>query len=166
MTQETNSDKQLKIIAEPNGCGCNTSSSCCDGPVVNEEAKTSSYCGTSVTNAVSTSMDITVTIDGQVLEVVQSDKNIVDVANRAKIGIPAACYRAQPKKGCCHGCVVEVDGEQKYACSTPPANGMNIAVNRKDLKAIRKKNLLEYNEGIKSGNFTKCSATGSSNCSC
>ena len=43
---------------------------------------------------------------------------------------------------------------------------MNIVVDREDLKAIRKKNLLEYNKGIKSGNFTKCSVTGSSDCSC
>jgi len=164
MTQEANSDKQLKIIAGPDGCGCDTSSSCCDDPVANKETKTSSCCDNSVANA--TSKDITITIDGQVLEVAPGDKNIVDVANRAKIGIPVACYRAQRKKGCCHGCVVEVDGEQKYACSTPPANGMNIVVNREDLKAIRKKNLLEYNEGIKSGNFVNCSVTGSSNCSC
>lgn len=105
-----------------------------------------------------------VTIDGREVEVIPTDKNIVDVANRAKIGIPAACYRAQRKKGCCHGCVVEIDGEQKYACATVPEKGMNIVVNREDLKAIRKKNLLEYNEGIKSGNPCKCSVSGANDC--
>jgi len=107
-----------------------------------------------------------ITIDGQLIEVTRDDKNIVDVSSRAKIPIPAACYRAQREKGCCHGCVVEIDGEQKFACATVPENGMNVVVNREDLKAIRKKNLLEYNEGIKSGNFCKCSVTGLNDCSC
>ena len=107
-----------------------------------------------------------ITIDGQLIEFTHDDKNIVDVASRAKIAIPAACYRSQRKKGCCHGCVVEIDGEQKFACATVPKNGMNIEVDRADLKAIRKKNLLEYSEGIKTGNFCKCSVTGSSDCSC
>ncbi len=105
-----------------------------------------------------------ITIDGQLVEVSQDDKNIVEVASRAKIAIPAACYHAQRKKGCCHGCVVEIDGEQKFACATVPTNGMNVIVNREDLKAIRKKNLLEYSEGVKSGDFCKCSVTGSSDC--
>jgi len=98
-------------------------------------------------------------IDGQVIKANPTDNNIVDVANRANIAIPAACYRAKRKKGCCHGCVVEIDGEQKFACSTLPKNGMNIVVDRADLKVIRKQNLKEYNEGIKSGNFCKCSST-------
>lgn len=42
-----------------------------------------------------------ITIDGQVIEITPSDKNIVDVADRSKITIPAACYRAQQGKGCC-----------------------------------------------------------------
>ncbi len=91
---------------------------------------------------------------------------IGDVASRARVAIPAACYRTQRKKGCCHGCVVEIDGEQKFACATVPVNGMNIVLNRADLQTIRKKNLVEYNEGIKSGNFCKCSVSGSSDCSC
>ena len=99
---------------------------------------------------------MSVTIDGKVIEVTPVDKNIVDVASRAKIGIPAPCYRTQRKNGCCSACVVEIDGEQKFACSTVPENGMNIVVNRADLKAIRKQRLLEYKEGIKSGNPCEC----------
>ena len=61
-----------------------------------------------------------ITIDGQLIEFNQDDKNIIDAVSRARIAIPAACYRAQRKKGCCHGCVVEIDGEQNFACTTVP----------------------------------------------
>ena len=80
----------------------------------------------------------TITIDGQLIEFTHNDKNIVDGASRVKIAIQAACYRARRGKGCCHGCVVEIDGEQKFACITVSVNGMSIIVNRADLKAIRK----------------------------
>jgi len=99
-------------------------------------------------------------IDGQVVEITASDKNIVDVADRANIGIPAPCYRTKESKGCCRGCVVKIDGEQAFACATVPEDGMDILVHRADLKAIRKKRLLEYREGIKSGDLCEC------DCSC
>lgn len=95
-------------------------------------------------------MQINVTIDGQLIEVTPFDQNIVEIANRAKITIPAPCYRAKRSKGCCSVCVVEIDGEQVFACSTIPKHGMNIVVGRADLKAIRKQRLLEYKEEIKS----------------
>ena len=105
-----------------------------------------------------------VTIDGNVFEVTPFDKNIVEVASRAKIGIPAPCYRAQRKDGCCSACVVDVDGELKFACSTAPENGMNIVVKRADLKALRKQRLLEYKEGVKNGNPLECSSSDSGCC--
>jgi ferredoxin len=144
--------EQLEIIAisGTSDCGCSTTS-CCD----------TSDTGTDTTT---TPMQMRVTIDGQVIEVTPGDKNIVDVASRAKIAIPAACYRAKRSKGCCHGCVIDIDGEKEFACSTVPKNGMNIVVDRADLKAIRKQNLLEYKEGIKSGNLCVCSVLGSSDC--
>jgi predicted molibdopterin-dependent oxidoreductase YjgC len=107
---------------------------------------------------------VNIRIDGQIIEASPSDKNIVDVADRAKIGIPAACYRAQQSKGCCHACVIEIDGEQKFACSTAPEDGMVIVLNRADLKALRKARLLEYQQGIKSGNPCACECSGTSNC--
>jgi len=100
-------------------------------------------------------MHRSVTIDGQMIELTPFDNNILDVAGRAKIKIPAPGYHTQRNKGCCSVCVVEIDGEQKFACSTIPQNGMNIVVGRADLKAIRKQRLLEYKEGIKSGNPCK-----------
>ena len=105
-----------------------------------------------------------ITIDDQTVEIAENDKNIVDVADRAGIGIPAACYRVEQSKGCCHACVVEIDGEQKYACATKPVDGMEIVLNREDLKELRKERLLEYQKGIKSGNPCACNSTGSSGC--
>ena len=136
-----------------------STTSCCEG-------STTSCCNEPNSDINKIALPGKVTIDGQEIDIKPGDKNIVDVATRARIGIPAACYRAMRKKGCCHGCVVEINGEQKFACATVPVNGMNIIVNREDLKAIRKKNLVVYNDGIKSGNFCKCSVTGSNDCSC
>ena len=107
---------------------------------------------------------VKITIDGRAIKVDPSDKNIVDVAGREKIAIPEACYRAERRKGCCHACVVEIDGEQKFACVTEPSDGMEIVVNRTDLKALRTANLLEYQERIKNGAPCACDCSGTSNC--
>ena len=40
-----------------------------------------------------------ITVDKKPIEIFPDDKNIVDVADRAKIGIPAPCYRANRKRG-------------------------------------------------------------------
>lgn len=94
-------------------------------------------------------MQRNVTIDGQLIELTPFDNNVIDMVSRANIKIPAPCYRTKRIKGCCSVCVVEVDGEQQFACSTVPQHGMNIIVGREDLKAIRKQRLLEYKESIK-----------------
>jgi predicted molibdopterin-dependent oxidoreductase YjgC len=93
---------------------------------------------------------INVTIDGQLIEVTPFDQNIVEIASRAKITIPSPCYQAKLSKGCCSVCVVEINGEQVFACSTIPMHGINIVVDRADLTAIRKQRLLEYKESLKS----------------
>jgi len=105
-----------------------------------------------------------ITIDGKIIKFNSNDENIVDIADRSKIGIPAPCYRAKKSKGCCSTCVVEIDGEQKFACATKPKDGMNIIVNRLDLKLIRKKRLLKYTEGIKNDNSCGCNCSTSCNC--
>ena len=94
-------------------------------------------------------MNRSVTIDGQIIELTPFDNNVIEMISRAKINIPAPCYRTKKIKGCCSVCVVEIDGEQKFACSTIPQHGMNIIVGREDLKVIRKQRLLEYKESIK-----------------
>ncbi len=133
------------------GCGCG-GGSCCGESGVKTDTDAPSLPGS-------------VTIDGRKIAVVPGDKNIVDVASRANIKIPAPCYRAQQKKGCCGACVIEIDGEQKYACAMPPENAMNIVVNRSDLKAIRKQRLQEYKEGVKSGKPLECPLSSRQGCS-
>ena len=94
-------------------------------------------------------MNRSVTIDGQIIELTPFDNNVIEMISRANIKIPAPCYRTKRIKGCCSVCVVEIDGEQKFACSTIPQHGMNIIVDRGDLRSIRKQRLLEYKESIK-----------------
>lgn len=94
-------------------------------------------------------MKSSIILDGQSIEVDLFDNNIIDVANRANITIPTPCYRNKQSTGCCHGCVVEIDGEQKYACSTKPIDRMNIVIDRTDLKKIRKKAITEYKDALK-----------------
>lgn len=87
-----------------------------------------------------------VTLDGKVVEFFEEDRNIVEVADRAKVRIMAPCLRAERRKGCCKACVVEADGERKYACATKPVDGMNIIMDREDLKQIRRERLEAYRE--------------------
>jgi len=97
-------------------------------------------------------MNRNVNIDGKIVELTPFDNNVIEMISRANIKIPAPCYRTKRIKGCCSVCVVEIDGEQQFACSTVPQHGMNIIVCREDLKAIRKQRLLEYKESIKGAN--------------
>jgi predicted molibdopterin-dependent oxidoreductase YjgC len=103
-------------------------------------------------------------IDGKRIKFTSLDHNIVDVASRANITIPAPCYRSDRRQGCCGACVVEINGEQKYACNAIPENQMTIVVNRANLKQIRKQKLKEYKDGIKSGNTCECPPSGSTSC--
>jgi len=151
---------------EHNNKAAESGNPCCGQSRTDLKSNTTACCGESEIDSETgdATTNKTVTIDEQVIRVIPSDKNIVDVADRAKIGIPAPCYRAKQRKGCCKGCVVDIDGEQKFACCTFPENGMNIVVNRADLKAIRKQRLLEYKENIKNGTPCGCSTSGSGNC--
>jgi len=44
-------------------------------------------------------MHRSVTIDGQMIEATPFDNNIVDLASRAKMKIPAPCYHTKRSKG-------------------------------------------------------------------
>lgn len=105
-------------------------------------------------------------IDGKSVELLPEDKNIVDVADRAKVGIPAPCYRTNKSKGCCHSCVVEVDGENQYACGTKPVDGMKITVRRDDLMNLRKERIKQYKEGAKTGSNECCCSNTDSATNC
>jgi NADH dehydrogenase/NADH:ubiquinone oxidoreductase subunit G len=99
-------------------------------------------------------INMKITLDNGQVAISPEDKNIIDVADRVGIGIPAPCYRDNGKGGCCKSCVVEIDGEKVYACGTKPQDGMNIIVKREDLELIGKERALAYREevvGILSG---------------
>ncbi len=83
-------------------------------------------------------------IEGIKTEILSNDKNLVDVADRLNIRIPAPCYRSRKSMGCCNICAVDVNGEIKSACCTKPKNGMNIIVNRADILEIRKERIKIY----------------------
>ncbi|MFW6128714.1 MAG: 2Fe-2S iron-sulfur cluster-binding protein [Candidatus Aminicenantaceae bacterium] len=108
-------------------------------------------------------------IDEKVIEIRPEDKNIIDVTDRAKINIPAPCYRSKRSKGCCHVCLVEINGKHEYACVTKPLDGMNIIFNREDLNKIRKERIREYQESpkdVSKGYSCNCDCSGTSNNCC
>jgi len=92
-----------------------------------------------------------ITIDKKEMMVKDPNMNIVDIAKENGITITAPCYRNKKKHGCCKACVIEADGEQKYACGTKPHDGMDITYDREDLKQIRDERLAKYADAIKSG---------------
>lgn len=104
-------------------------------------------------------MPVNISIDGISAVVTDDSKNIVEIAKEMNISIPAPCFYARRKKGCCNACVIEVDGKQAFACVTKAKNGMKITVDREDLKALRKERLLAYQKGIKTGTSNKCSCS-------
>ncbi len=104
-----------------------------------------------------------VVIDGKGVEVLSSDRNIVDLADRARIKILNPCNKNEKADGCCRSCVVEINGEQKFACSTKPKSGMNIVISRDDLKLLRKTRLQEFKEFKKKNKAGSC-CSGKSNC--
>lgn len=101
-----------------------------------------------------------ITIDGNTIDFFDSDKTIIEAADRAGIRIPAPCYRDENKHDCCYACVVEVNGEKKYACAVKPEDGMKIIFKRDDLHAIRKDRMEQYTL-----NGSQCCG-GESHCDC
>jgi NADH dehydrogenase/NADH:ubiquinone oxidoreductase subunit G len=103
-------------------------------------------------------------IDEKHIKIFPEDKNIVDVADREKICIPAPCYRTNRSKGCCKVCVVEINGKNEYACATKPVDGANIIVNREDLSKIRKERMKKYQEALKdTPKNCGCNCSGTTN---
>ncbi len=136
--------KSLNPASNSSSCGCATEG-CCD-------TQETSSCDCNEPKAQEPSLlplPNSIVIDGKTVDVSPEDNNIVDVAKRAKISIPAPCYLNGRKKGCCKACVVEIEGEQKYACATRPTEGMEIVLDRPDLKELRKERVKEYGQMIK-----------------
>jgi len=105
-----------------------------------------------------------ISIDGKPIELSPSDRSIVDVADRAGIGIPAPCYRTGKNRGCCQICVVDIDGCRKYACCTAPEDGMRVVVHRSDLMELRKQRAAEYVEQGRKGAPCDCGCSADSSC--
>lgn len=99
-------------------------------------------------------------IDGIEIEVIDKNKNIVEIAKESGIAIIAPCFGTNHKYGCCKVCLIEADGEQKYACGTKPVDGMNIVYNTPALKEHRNIAMKKYVENIKSGNTSACCGSG------
>jgi NADH dehydrogenase/NADH:ubiquinone oxidoreductase subunit G len=95
-------------------------------------------------------------IDGIKITVSNQKQNLVEFARMNGISIPAPCFFAGRPFGCCQVCVVEIDHNLGYACCTKPADGMNIIVNRDDLKELRKMKMKKYRDIIKSGKINDC----------
>lgn len=148
----SNKEDKKQSVLENNSACCDSGSEndCCD--------PNDSDCGCGSVSAKKQTIEVgKAIIDGIEVAVESTDTNLVELAKKAKIGIPAPCYLAKKKNGCCMACVVEVNGRQEYACGTTPQNGMNVIVNRNDLKQIRKERLLKYQEGIKTDKSQSCS---------
>jgi NADH dehydrogenase/NADH:ubiquinone oxidoreductase subunit G len=101
-----------------------------------------------------------INIDGQEILVEDSSKNIVEIADDNGISIMAPCFRNGRKGGCCKVCLVEIDGEEAYACGTKAKDGMDIVYDRDDLKVLRKERLANYVKNIQNGYIARNSCCG------
>lgn len=140
--QKSENDYSSVKLVNDSDCGCD-----CDCNIETHENSSESK---------STVKEFDIAIDGKNVTVKDSSMNIVEIAKTAGIAIPAPCFLAKKKNGCCKACVVEIDEKQSYACGTKPTEGMNIIVNREDLKTLRKERLLKYKEAIKNNEPMKC----------
>ncbi len=109
---------------------------------------------------------IKIEFDGQEMVTDNESDNIVQIAEKNGVYIPAPCYRKNKGGGCCKGCNVEIDGQVRPACGSKVKDGMKVVYNREDLVENRKKNLLEYAKRIKNNaEPTNSSCCGSSSAS-
>lgn len=80
-----------------------------------------------------------ITINGEMTPFT-NEKNVLEVARKANIDIPALCYYSDLSiYGACRMCIVEEgDGNIVTSCSTPPKNGMIINTNTSRLRKHRR----------------------------
>ena len=95
-------------------------------------------------------------IDKKNIIISPSDNNLVEVAQKLKINIPAPCLQNKRRDGCCKACLVEIDGQKSYACSTKPKAEMKITVRTPELDKIRKDSIKEFKNRIKNGTTSPC----------
>ena len=85
-----------------------------------------------------------ITIDQQVINVKNSELNIVEIAKENGIIMCAPCYQDEQIRGMCGACLIYVDGKEAYACATKPVDGMQIIYNNPTLEQKRSKRMAEY----------------------
>ncbi len=97
-----------------------------------------------------------VKFDGRILETSDENETIVSLADKYGIYIEAPCYRNNKKYGPCAGCNVEVNGQDKYACTTKISDNMIINYDREDLNHKRNQKLARYYDLRAKGIKVKC----------
>ncbi|MDO4732000.1 MAG: [FeFe] hydrogenase, group A [Bacillota bacterium] len=101
-----------------------------------------------------------ITIDNcQVL--LEGEKNILDLCRKAHIELPTFCYHSEISVyGACRMCMVEVEGRGLVpACSTPPAAGMVVRTNTKQVRDLRRM-IVELMLANHEENCTTCPKSG------
>ncbi|MDI9494367.1 MAG: [FeFe] hydrogenase, group A [Bacillota bacterium] len=102
----------------------------------------------------------TVTIDNMTVPI-DGERNLLELVRKAKIDLPTFCYHSDMSVyGACRMCMVDVEGNGIVpACSTPPADGMKIKTNTKQLRDMRKM-IVELMLANHDQNCTTCPKSG------
>lgn len=109
---------------------------------------------------------IKIDFDGQIMFTDNEEDNVVQIAEKNGVYIPAPCYRNKKGLGCCKGCNVEINGEVKAACHAKVEDGMRIIYDREDLVKNRKENLLIYSKMLKDKKSENTVSSNRCGCSC
>ncbi|MBL0023677.1 MAG: (2Fe-2S)-binding protein [Saprospiraceae bacterium] len=82
---------------------------------------------------------INLTIDGKKI-LAEENKNLMLVARENGIFIPSLCYyeHIEPPLGSCRVCTCNINGKNGPACTEKVSVGMEVQVNKEDLRDIRK----------------------------
>ncbi len=102
----------------------------------------------------------TVTIDKMTVPI-DGERNLLELVRKAKIDLPTFCYHSDMSVyGACRMCMVDVNGSGVVAaCSTPPADGMVVNTNTKQLRDMRKM-IVELMLANHDQNCTTCPKSG------
>ncbi|MCL1131845.1 2Fe-2S iron-sulfur cluster-binding protein [Shewanella sairae] len=101
-----------------------------------------------------------IVIDNRKVLISPQDTNLVEVAARLKINIPAPCLNSKRRNGCCKACLVEINGSKAYACATKPLANMQVTVRTQELDSIRKASLRAFKAQIRTGKPAGCQCSG------
>lgn len=108
---------------------------------------------------------IKIDFDGRIMFTDNKEDNVVQIAEKNGVYIPAPCYRNKKGAGCCKGCNVEINGKIKAACHAKVENGMKVIYDREDLVENRKENILAYAKILKDKEAGTPTSSGGCGCS-